>query len=731
MKQLHRSLHVLRRRTQTAIRNSSLHLAFTLPVLVQLFAAVGLVGYLSFRNGQQAVQVLASQLRSEVSARIEGELESYLGDPHAINRLNATAFSNGDLDIEQATKGEHLLFQQMRIYPKIAFVYCGSARSGEFFGILRSPETGRLELSYSNPDTNFLRQHSSLDVRGYRQHFLGQTEPTYDARVRPWFKAAINTEGPTWTEVYLAFTTGLPNVTASLPVYSRNGRQLLGGCATDVVLPEEFRTFLKQLEIGQSGQAFVIDRQGNLISSSTDEPLMSAVGDEPELLAATQSQNAQVQESATYLLNRFSSFGRIQQSQQLTFALDGQRHFLEVLPFNDGFGLDWLIVVVVPESEFMGQIQLNTRITIVLCGLALAIALAVGTLLAQRLTSPILQLNAAVKEIAAGRWQQRVEINRTDELGELADSVNQMAGQIQQSFERLAEQRNAFSRFFPPEYLQFMKKQSVTEVRLGDHVSKEMTVMFSDIRGFTNMAEKMKARKTFQFINTYLQRISPLVRTHSGFVVKYMGDGMMAVFPYAAENAIDSAIAQFQKVQEHNQQIDTQSPSTFAIEIGIGLHFGKVMAGMIGEPDRIQPDALSDTVNLAARLEGLSKVYGAALIISETVRRQLKDHDRYQLRFLDRVIVKGRTEDIAVYEVLDAEPDVRRRQKLETLPAFEAGITAYTNQDLDTAAKHFHTVCTQHPQDKTAQLYQQRIQYFLREGMPKNWNGAWELDHKR
>ena len=155
------------------------------------------------------------------------------------------------------------------------------------------------------------------------------------------------------------------------------------------------------------------------------------------------------------------------------------------------------------------------------------------------------------------------------------------------------------------------------------------------------------------------------------------------------------------------------------------------MAGMIGEPARMQPDAISDTVNLAARLEGLSKVYGAALIISETVRRQLKDRDRYQLRFLDRVVVKGRTGEIAIYEILDAEPDTRRRHKLETLPAFEAGIAAYTNRDLDTAAKHFNTVCTQHPEDKTAQLYQQRIQHLLREGIPNNWNGVWELDHKR
>ena len=728
MKRLTRSLNILSRSTHK-LRHSSLHRAFTLPVLVQLFAAVGLVGYLSFRNGQRAVQVLASQLRSEVSARIQGELQSYFGDPHAINRLNATAFSHGDLDIQTATQGEHLLFQQMRIYPTIAFVYCGSARSGEFFGILRSPDTGQLELSYSNPSTRYIRQHYSLDVRGYRQHNLHQMDQIYDSRLRPWFKAALDAEGPTWTDVYIAFTTGLPNVTASLPVYDRRDRQLLGVCAADVVLPEEFRTFLKQLEIGQSGQAFVIDRKGNLISSSTDEPLMKTLGENPQFVSATRSDNLQVQESAIYLRDRFGSFENIQQSYQLTFALNGQRQFLEVLPFNDGFGLDWLIVVVVPESEFMGQIRFNTRITILLCGLALAIALAVGTLLARRLTNPILKLNTAVKEIAEGRWQQRVEINRTDELGELADSVNIMAGQIQQSFDRLEEQRNAFSRFFPPEYLRFLNKQSVTEVQLGDYISKEMTVMFSDIRGFTSMAEKMRARGTFNFINTYLQRISPTVRTHNGFVVKFIGDGMMAVFPYSVEDAIDSAIAQFQQVHEYNQEIDTNKG--FAIEIGIGLHTGHVMAGMIGEPDRIQPDAVSDTVNLAARLEGLSKVYGAALIISEAVRTRLKDLDRYHLRFLDQVIVKGRTKSIAIYEVLEAEPCDRRLHKLHTLDDFEAGIKAYNELDFETAKQRFAKVCDRHPEDKTAQLYNQRIHHLLEDGVPEDWDGVWAFNHKR
>ena len=728
MKQLSQASRFLQHRTQGLIQNSSLRLAFTVPVLVQLVAAVGLVGYLSFRNGQKAVQVLASQLRSEVSARIQSELEGYLGAPHAINRLNATAFSNGDLDVQKATQGEHLLFQQMKIHPTIAFVYCGSARSGEFFGIFRSPETGELQLSYSNTSNDFYRHHYTLDVRGYRQHFIYQSDRTYDSRVRPWFQAALNAEMPIWTDMYLAFTTGLPNVTASLPVYDRRDQQLLGVCATDVVLPEEFRTFLQGLEIGQSGQAFVVDRQGNLISSSDDEPLIKGTQANPQFLQAIESHNPLVLESATYLLQRFDSFDKIRQEKQLTFSLNKERQFLEVLPFNDGFGLDWLIVVVVPESDYMGQIVLNTRITIVLCGIALVIALGIGILLARKVTAPILRLNNTVKEIARGNWYQRVELDRSDEVGELADSVNKMAAEIQQSFEQLEIQRNAFSRFFPPEYLRFLRKKSVTEIRLGDHVSKEMAVMFSDIRGFTSMAEKMPPQVLFDFINAYLQRICPEVRTRRGFVVKFLGDGMMAVFPYSVEDGVDAAIAQLQRVQEYNQQLQS---GNFAIEIGIGMHVGHVMAGMIGEHDRIQPDAVSDAVNLAARLEGLSKVYGTALLISEAVRVRLTNRDRYQLRFLDQVIVKGRSEPIAIYEVLDAETETKRLLKQQTLAIFEAGIQAYNDLDLAAAQAYFAKVLTHNPEDRTAHLYQERVRFLKEQGIPQNWNGVWTFTQKR
>ena len=408
----------------------------------QIVGVVGLVGYLSFRNGQKAVNELATQLRHEVTARIEQELQSYFEIPHEINRLNASAFARGMLDVEGASFGESQLYQQMRIAPTIALAYCGSAQQGEFFGVLRSPETGALQLTYSNPATQNLRRYYGLDIRGERTSFLWQADTIYDSRQRPWFKAAALAERPQWTDIYIAFTTGLPNITASQPVYDRSGKDVLGVCAADVVLPEEFRTFLQSLQIGQTGQAFVLDRQGQLISNSTDEPLMVKDGDTVTPLLAINSSDQLVQETARYLTQRFDGFTDFTEAQQLQLQLNGKRQFLEVLPFQDGFGLDWLIVVVVPETDFMGQINANTRNTILLCGLALLIAIVLSVLTARRITRSLLRVSQASDRLAQGHLDQQVKSSFIAEIDTLANSFNKMTRQLNQSFEalRIAEE---------------------------------------------------------------------------------------------------------------------------------------------------------------------------------------------------------------------------------------------------------------------------------------------------
>ena len=410
--------------------------AFTL----QIVAAVSSVGYISFRGGQGAVNNLSSQLRRELTARIERELRAYFETPHELNRLNAASLIRGQVDVNNAQYGEGQLYQQMRIAPNIAFVYCGSNRQGEFFGVLRDPDTGTLQLSYSNAATNFLRQYYRLDAHGDRTHFMHQTDLPYDSRQRPWFSAAISRQGNAWTDIYIAFTTGLPNITASVPVYDKSGKRLLGVCGTDVVLPEEFRNFLRNLEIGKTGQAFVIDRQGNLISNSTDEPLMKGKENTATSLPAIESRDELVRGTAQYLVERYGGFEGIQNPEQLDFYLKGERQFLEVVPFQDSFGLDWLIVVTVPEKDFMGQIYATTRNTILLALAALGVAIGGGVMVARWITQPILKMTEASQEMATGKLEPNIdEASQIFEIETLAHSFNSMAEQLKESFATLED----------------------------------------------------------------------------------------------------------------------------------------------------------------------------------------------------------------------------------------------------------------------------------------------------
>jgi len=297
-----------------------------------------------------------------------------------------------------------------------------------------------------------------------------------------------------------------------------------------------------------------------------------------------------------------------------------------------------------------------------------------------------------------------------------------------QSEATLKRLKDAFARFFPSEYLQFLRKDSVTDVQLGDYVSKTMAVMFSDIRSFTTLSETMTPQENFNFVNAYLKRVSPEIRNHYGIIVKFLGDGMMAVFPEGADDAVKAGIAKQKRVQEYNQ--DRLARGDLPIQVGIGIHVGHMMLGMVGEDNRIQGDAFSDNVNLTSRLEGLTKFYGVSMLISGQTLEHLSNRDQYQIRFLDRAIVKGRNEAIAVYEVLDAENEEICNLKLQTQPNFTQGIGYYRERAFTDAKACFDRVLAVDSSDKTAKLYLERVECLLEHGVSENWNDAWIFSEK-
>lgn len=317
---------------------------------------------------------------------------------------------------------------------------------------------------------------------------------------------------------------------------------------------------------------------------------------------------------------------------------------------------------------------------------------------------------------------------QTDELGQLASAINRMALTINESNRQQALYLRSAQRFIPSQYLEFLQKDSITNVNLGDHVRAEMAVMFSDIRGFTTLSEKMTARENFDFVNEYLKLVSPIVQKHEGFIVKFLGDGMMAIFPYGVADAVQAGVEKAKMVAAFNQQLAQRGYPP--ISVGIGIHTGTMMVGMIGEEMRMQGDAFSDNVNLTSRIEGLNKFYGTSMIISEETLAQLPQNQAFKMRYLGKAQVKGRAAPLGMYEVYDGLLDEEIAAKDATRQAFELGVSLYMQAEFFAAAEKFSQVLQQYPKDATAQLYLSICKDQAGKPKPADWAGAIVMDAK-
>jgi len=413
-----------------------LRTTLVVPFILQIMAAVGLVGFLAYRSGQRAVNDVASQLRTELTNRITETLANYTEAPKIINQLNASAMAQGDIDVGNP-RGEYQFWQQMQIYPTLSYVYCGD-ETGAFFGASRSAgaDGSEVMMHFSNPSTNFIRQDYSFDQWGDRTEQIGTLDTPYDPRERPWYGAAERSGEDVWSEVYIAFASGFPTITASRPVFNRQDEALIGVCAADFFLPREVNSFLNQLEIGKTGTAFILERSGQLIATSTTAPTVDDRGDSSERILATASQDDTIRATATALASQFGDWEAIQSVQQLDVQFNGTRQYVQVVPFRDN-NLDWLVVLTIPESDFMAQIQASQRQTLGLILAALVGVTGIGVLTSRWVTRPLLRVAQTSNQVAQGDLDQQVDPSPILEVDTLAGSFNRMAGQLQASFEAL------------------------------------------------------------------------------------------------------------------------------------------------------------------------------------------------------------------------------------------------------------------------------------------------------
>ena len=307
----------------------------------------------------------------------------------------------------------------------------------------------------------------------------------------------------------------------------------------------------------------------------------------------------------------------------------------------------------------------------------------------------------------------------------VAQQLNDMKLLALQQQVKLTE---AYQRFVPSELLKNLGKNSILDVSLGDQVNVKMSILFSDIRSFTSISEKMTPRENFSFLNSYLNQMSPIIRENKGYIDKFMGDGVMALFKNSANDAVKAAI----EMQKYLIQYNASSfkNKTHKINIGIGINTGEMMLGTLGETNRMEGSVISDAVNLASRLEGLTKNYKAGIIISEETYKNI-NKDLFAIRFIDLVAVKGKNKAIKIFEVFDADLEKLKQLKIETLNDFKKAIKGYFEHNFENSLKLFSRINKINPDDKVAEIFINRCKKIIKEGWnPDLWDNVNRLSNK-
>ncbi len=279
---------------------------------------------------------------------------------------------------------------------------------------------------------------------------------------------------------------------------------------------------------------------------------------------------------------------------------------------------------------------------------------------------------------------------------------------------QLSQTSQAYGRFVPQEFIELLDKESIVGVTLGEHVEMDMSILFSDIRSFTTISEKMTPAENFEFINSYLEQMEPVVRRHKGFIDKYIGDAIMALFNTKAEDAVKAGVDMLKTLADYNDK--RQKFGYEPIRIGIGINTGPLMLGTVGGRDRMEGTVISDNVNLASRLESLTKEYGASLIISEKTVNSLSNPSDYSMRTLAYVKPKGKKEEVKIFEMCDGDSPEIRDLKMASAQMFEEAVSFFHTQNHDEAQKLFQECLMKNPMDKAAQIYLVRCQGLIRYG---------------
>ena len=324
----------------------------------------------------------------------------------------------------------------------------------------------------------------------------------------------------------------------------------------------------------------------------------------------------------------------------------------------------------------------------------------------------------AISKVASGDFEARINNIPDDEIGVICSGVNDMASQLSDMFIQKDKNEKFYYKFVPEQFRELLHKENFTDLELGDAESTDLTVLFCDIRSFSLNSEMMTAKENFEFVNVIYGIAGPIVREHGGFVDKYIGDAVMALFQ-SADDAIAAGKEIYNSIVLDKSTAERLGMSS--INIGVGIHSGMARIGIVGEDERMSGTVISNTVNISSRLESLTKQYHTAMIITKDTLDRMNDPDSLQIRYLGMVQVAGVNEVKAIYEVLDALNPELREERIRTRDDFKEGVRLFHLKEPEKSIEYFKRVRESSQNDPVVDTYIEYIEEFIESGHKDNY----------
>jgi len=407
--------------------------------MVLIAASTCTAWFLADMYNRRNTDSLAVQIQREVSNRINDRIQDLVATPHQLNALGDTIIQGGQLNFDSPESVNRVFHGVLTAYPHINALFYGSA-GGEMYGARWNPRSGVRDVMVASESTQGSLNYYQADTNGFPGELV-ESAPAYDPRSRSWFLDAVGKGGPVWSPIYLDFATRAPVMTAALPVYDPSGA--LAGVMGCGIKFTELDQFLQSLAIGTSGIAYIMEKDGTLLGTSTTSPTYNMVNGQPERLDARASSSALVAESARLIHARLDGLRIENGPGDIRLDLDGTPTYASLFRISDDYGLDWVGVVVVPESDFTAVIEERNRVAFAAFVVVIFIALLAGLISTRVLTRPLAQLSNVAENIANDVWDTPLEVARKDEFGAVARAFDHMRRQLHKRIQDLRETRNA------------------------------------------------------------------------------------------------------------------------------------------------------------------------------------------------------------------------------------------------------------------------------------------------